>query len=90
MADQLLQTKLRLPPLRTSSLPRPHLWQKLKLGLAGRLILLSAPTGNGKTTLVAGWLAATKRPFGWLSLDENDSDPARFLHYLRMVVGYKS
>jgi LuxR family transcriptional regulator, maltose regulon positive regulatory protein len=82
MADRLLQTKLRLPPLRPSLLPRPHLWQKLKLGPAGRLILLSAPTGYGKTTLVAGWLAATKRPFGWLSLDENDNDPARFLHYL--------
>jgi LuxR family maltose regulon positive regulatory protein len=44
--------------------------------------LVSAPAGYGKTTLVTEWLNSAKRPFAWLSLDENDADPAQFLLYL--------
>lgn len=49
------------------------------------MILVSAPAGFGKTTTVAAWLdELTKEQIGigWLSLDENDNDPARFLAYL--------
>jgi LuxR family maltose regulon positive regulatory protein len=47
-----------------------------------RLTLVSAPAGSGKTTLVSEWLAVSGRPTAWLSLDEGDSDPTRFLVYL--------
>jgi LuxR family maltose regulon positive regulatory protein len=59
----------------------------LNAGLAWKLTLVSAPAGYGKTTLVADWLhgrdgVTSPRQLAWLSLDEHDNDPARFLAYL--------
>lgn len=88
MNDVLLRTKLSLPVLRTSSLiARPRLIEKLNSGLAGKLTLVSAPAGYGKTTMLAAWAqdSAFRIPhsaFAWLSLEENDDDLARFLTYL--------
>ncbi len=47
-----------------------------------QLTLVSAPAGFGKTTLVSEWAATCGRPVAWLSLDEGDNDPARFMAYL--------
>ncbi len=46
------------------------------------MTLVSAPAGFGKTTLVSEWVAGCERPAAWLSLDEGDNDPTRFLTYL--------
>ena len=51
-------------------------------GFARKLTLVSAPAGFGKTTLVTEWLSRLEHPVAWLSLDEEDNDPARFLSYL--------
>ncbi|HSM58348.1 MAG TPA: hypothetical protein VK879_19495, partial [Candidatus Sulfomarinibacteraceae bacterium] len=59
-----------------------HLIEKLTAGLSGRLILVSAPAGYGKTTLAASWVQGTGWSSGWVSLDESDNDPGRFLRYL--------
>src|SRR5438270_11290851 len=50
-----------------------------------KLILLSAPAGFGKTTLLCEWLqskACRDLPVSWISLDEGDNDPVRFGTYL--------
>ncbi|WP_201785888.1 LuxR C-terminal-related transcriptional regulator [Longilinea arvoryzae] len=47
-----------------------------------KLALISAPAGFGKTTLVSEWIDRCGRRVAWLSLDEGDNDPARFLSYL--------
>ena len=64
--------------------PTRRLFERLNEGLAkGRkLTLISAPAGFGKTTLVSEWIATCKTPAAWLSLDEGDNDPVRFLAYL--------
>ncbi|HEU0000118.1 MAG TPA: LuxR C-terminal-related transcriptional regulator [Ktedonobacteraceae bacterium] len=82
MPKPILATKLYIPPLRPEVVSRPRLIKRLNEGLHRKLILISAPAGFGKTTLVSEWVAACERPAGWLSLDEGDNDPARFLTYL--------
>ena len=47
-----------------------------------KLTLIAASAGFGKTTLVSEWIASSSRPVAWLSLDEGDNDPTRFLTYL--------
>jgi len=78
----LLATKLYTPPARPGLVVRPRLLRRLDQGLGSRLILVSAPAGFGKTTLVSEWLQRADRRFAWLSLDEGDNAPARFLAYL--------
>jgi LuxR family maltose regulon positive regulatory protein len=81
-SSSILQSKLQVPLLRSSLVPRPRLRDRLSAGLAGKLILVSAPAGYGKTTLVAEWLQGLETKATWLSFDEGDNDPRRFLMYL--------
>ena len=84
MSIPILATKLYIPSHRPKIVLRPFLIEKLNEGLSARrkLTLLSAPVGFGKTTLVSEWIANRERQVAWLSLDDGDSDPARFLIYL--------
>jgi len=66
---------------------RPRLIERLneslcqEQGFGQKLTLISAPAGFGKTTLISRWIASCERPAAWLSLDEADRDPGRFLVY---------
>src|SRR5919199_3308154 len=82
MSLNLLATKLFVPPARAHRVRRPRLLDRLQGGLQGNLTLISAPAGFGKTTLTSAWIAGCERPAAWLSLDERDNGPARFLTYL--------
>jgi len=87
MSTPILATKLYIPPRRSHIVLRPRLIERLDEGLHRRLTLISAPAGFGKTTLVSEWVAGCERfdpkvHIAWLSLDEGDSDPARFMAYL--------
>jgi LuxR family transcriptional regulator, maltose regulon positive regulatory protein len=83
MSTPILATKLYAPPPRPQRITRPRLIEQLSGGLISgcKLTLISAPAGFGKTTLVSEWVAACGRPTAWLSCDEGDSDPARFMEY---------
>ena len=82
MSTPILATKLYASPSRPRSVLRPRLTERLNEGLRRRLTLVSAPAGFGKTTLLGEWVAGCGRPAAWLSLDESDNDPTRFLSYL--------
>lgn len=56
--------------------------QKLSQGAELGFGLVSAPAGYGKSTLISAWLSRARIPAAWLSLDDRDNDPARFLAYL--------
>ncbi len=73
-----MKTKLLIPPVRRELVERPRLFARLDESLSRKLALVSAPAGYGKTTLVSAW-AQVGLPVTWLSLDEGDDDPARFL-----------
>ncbi len=76
--DVPIETKLHPPAARAEWVPRRDLVSHLASSPA-KLLLVEAPAGFGKTTLVAQWRSspAEQRPFGWLSLDQGDDDPAR-------------
>ncbi|MCB9150755.1 MAG: AAA family ATPase [Caldilineaceae bacterium] len=82
MSIPILTSKLYIPPLRANLVPRSRLIDQLQAGMQGKLTLISAPAGFGKTTLVSAWAAHCAQPVAWLSLDEEDNDPARFFAYL--------
>ena len=88
VASPILTTKLYAPPIRPEFVPRPRLIERLNEGLrqsqgfGRKLTLISAPAGFGKTTLISDWLQQSQVPAAWLSLDEGDNDPTRFLVYL--------
>jgi len=82
----LLATKLYRPLPRAHLVRRSHLMERLTEGAQGPLMLLSAPAGFGKTTLLAQWLAERGTRAAWLSLDAGERDPARFLTYLVAAV----
>jgi LuxR family maltose regulon positive regulatory protein len=80
--NSLLSTKLHLPRPRVQLVTRSPLVERLQMGVAGALTLVSAPAGFGKTTLLAQWLAQCGLPAAWLSLEAEDNDPTRFLSYV--------
>jgi LuxR family maltose regulon positive regulatory protein len=84
MPAPLLETKLYVPRPRRGLVVRPRLIERLDRGAAATLMLVSAPAGFGKTTLLAAWLAAgpasptDSRSAAWLSLDRGDNDPGSY------------
>ena len=84
----LLETKFYIPRSRRDLVPRPRLSERLDRGSASTLMLVSAPAGFGKTTLLTEWLAtgpgapADQRRAAWLSLDRGDNDLASFWTYM--------
>ena len=80
--ELLLRTKMFVPPVRLNGVIRPRLFEQMDSGLNKALIMVSAPAGYGKTTLVSSWLHDCGVPSTWISLDEADNDPIRFLQYL--------
>jgi LuxR family maltose regulon positive regulatory protein len=82
LGDMLLATKLYAPPVRPNLVARPRLIHRIDEGTKGMLTLISAPAGFGKSTLLGEWLLHGRLPVGWLSLEEEDNDPVRFLSYL--------
>ncbi len=82
MATTLLTTKLFIPQTSPNLVPRPRLLEKLSEGITAKLILVSAPAGFGKSTLMSEWASFIDKPVTWLSLDENDNNLRRFLSYL--------
>lgn len=82
MSTPILATKLYIPPPRPKSVLRSRLMERMNEGMDRKLTLISAPAGFGKTTLVSEWVTGCRRPAAWLSMDEGDNDPIRFLTYL--------
>jgi LuxR family transcriptional regulator, maltose regulon positive regulatory protein len=83
--NSLLRTKLYAPPARPDLIPRPHLLERLTLGLQNKLTLVCAPAGFGKTTLLSAWRTTSpgqQTPLAWVSLETEDNDASRFWRYI--------
>jgi LuxR family maltose regulon positive regulatory protein len=82
-------TKLRPPASPTRLVRRSRLADLLTEGVAKRvpLLLVSAPAGSGKSTLIAAWALDLDRPVAWLQIESADSDPASFWSSLAAAIG---
>jgi len=85
--DPLLATKLQVPQVRGDTLPRPRLIERVEEASTRELLLVSAPAGFGKSTVLAAWARSTRRPVAWLSLDPGDNDSSSFWRYVVAGVG---
>ena len=85
MVEWIIRSKLEPPVRLRSLLERDALANHLESVLNGRVAILHAPAGYGKTSLLACWrqsLLARGIPVAWLSLDDHDQDHFQFLSYL--------
>jgi LuxR family maltose regulon positive regulatory protein len=80
-----VQARLQPPPLPAATLPRAALSASIEPAPHTRLLLITAPAGYGKTTLLTQ--ACAQRAAAWLTLDAGDNDPGRFLRCLSAAVG---
>ena len=83
MITPILTSKLYIAPPIQNLVPRLRLIDRLNEGVSKKLILLSAPAGFGKSTLLSSWVAqqGSSSRITWLTLDERDNDLVRFISY---------
>lgn len=83
MESILLASKLRIPPPPHHAIHRARLLDALGQNIPHhKLIIISAPAGYGKTTLLVQWAHSSRQRIAWLTLDEEDNDLEQFLRYL--------
>jgi LuxR family maltose regulon positive regulatory protein len=80
--DNILRTKFFIPPLHEGMTPRPRLVDIINRNIQKKVLLVSAPAGFGKSTLLSEWAAQAPMPISWLSVDRTENDPINFLIHL--------
>jgi LuxR family maltose regulon positive regulatory protein len=84
---QLIKTKNNIPTVRSKLVRRPQLFKRLNETFDYRLVIVTAPAGFGKTTLITSWLAENRKnklAAAWVSLDEDDNNTESFWSYFLM------
>ncbi|WP_167762068.1 LuxR C-terminal-related transcriptional regulator [Blastococcus sp. CT_GayMR20] len=83
---EILESKLYRPTSRPGVVPRPQLLARLRAAGTAPTVVVHAPAGYGKTTLLTLWAEADDRPFAWLSLDPRDNDPIVLLTHVAVAL----
>lgn len=80
--NMLFRVKLHIPVIQKKLISRKRIDNALDGGLKGRLTLVTAPAGFGKTTAVIKWINQVNIPAAWFSIDSYDNSLKRFWSYL--------
>ncbi len=83
----LVASKLRRPPIPPGAVCRPSLIERLAGGAPHSVVSVVAPSGYGKTTLLAQWAKRNGQSFAWVSVDEGDNDLKVLLSYVAEALG---
>lgn len=83
------QTRVMLPRRSRRIFSRPRLLNRLYDLTDCKAVLLTAPAGYGKTTLLVDWAHDLKHPVCWYALEQSDSDPHVFLERLVLSLSYR-
>lgn len=89
MGNPLVVTKYLIPGRRADLLRRPRLIDFLHEHLDRKLILVSAPAGYGKTSLLVEFAHDADLPFCWYSLDRSDRELRVFIEYLLAAIRHR-
>lgn len=84
--QSLLRIKTFIPKLRDDLISRPRLIKKLNDAYDKKLIIVNAPAGFGKSTLVADWINQSEKLGAWIQLCEDDNDFGQFLSYIVLAL----
>jgi LuxR family maltose regulon positive regulatory protein len=83
----VLHTKITPPQVRANRVNRSRLFSLLEEGITRPLTLIAAPAGFGKTTMLSEWVQERRLPAAWISLEQNDNEPARLLSTIASALG---
>src|SRR5512133_1851832 len=81
----VVESKVHVPTLRSGTVSRTALVNRLR-ATSEPIVLLTAPAGYGKTTVLAQWATRDLRPFAWISVDERDNDPIVLLRHVALAL----
>jgi LuxR family maltose regulon positive regulatory protein len=81
-AFDLVTSKLRRPQIRSGTVRRSPLIERLAADDQRPIVSVVAPAGYGKTTLLSQWAECDGRAVAWVSVDERDNDPKVLLAYV--------
>src|SRR5690242_10436192 len=82
----VVASKLRRPPVRSRTVQRSSLIEKLTREDTRPIVSVVAPAGYGKTTLLSQWAEHSDQAFAWVSVDERDNDPKVLLTYVAQAL----
>src|SRR5690348_14085942 len=85
--DTILHTKFFIPPPGRQRVARARLHDLLRAEPLPPVVLVAAPAGYGKTTLVADWISGDARTAAWVTLDSGDDDPGLFWTAVATALG---
>ncbi|MBK9178691.1 MAG: LuxR family transcriptional regulator [Acidimicrobiales bacterium] len=86
VTEALRGAKLSPPRVRPGTVSRPRLVDALVSRASLPLVVISAPVGFGKTTLLADWADVDDRAFVWVTLEPGDGDPVSLLALVAAAV----